>query len=134
MSSRWRAIPFLLLGLLVPSLTCASQSFENTAIVRTVELGGSLVHVTTTYAVKALEDGSSLYTVALGQDERKRTSWIEAKIKGQSKALGLEDLGYDQKRWASCSLTHLTSCIPLILFLYQQIFLIQCRATPAFGC
>lgn len=99
MSPRWRALPFFLVGFLTSSLTCASQSFENTAIVRTVELGGSLVHVTTTYAVKALEDGSNLYTVALGENERKRTSWIEAKIKGQSQLLGLEDLGYDQKRW-----------------------------------
>lgn len=116
MSSRWRALPFLLFGLLVPSLTCASQPFENTAIVRTVELGGSLVHVTTTYAVKALEDGSSIYTVALGPEERKRTSWIEAKIKGQSKALGLEDLGYDQKRWVYTLIPHIFSA-PLILFL-----------------
>jgi oligosaccharyltransferase complex subunit alpha (ribophorin I) len=98
MSKRWRTLPILLLGLLAPSLTYANRSFENTAIVRTVELGGSLVHVTTTYAVRALEAGSSVYTVALGQEERKRTSWVEAKIKGQPKALGLEDLGYDQKR------------------------------------
>jgi hypothetical protein len=34
------------------------------AIVRTVELGGSVVHVTTTYAIKALKDGLKMYTVA----------------------------------------------------------------------
>lgn len=95
MSQRWS---LLLLGLLAPSFAFASQSFENTAIVRTVELGGSLVHVTTTYAVKALEAGSSVYTIALEPEQKERTSWAEAKIKGQPKALGLQDLGYDEQR------------------------------------
>lgn len=100
MSTRWRKIPLLALSILAPSFAFASQAFENTAIVRTVELGGSLVHVTTTYAVKALEAGSSVYTVALGPEERKRTSWVEAKVKGQSQSLALEELGYDDKRYA----------------------------------
>lgn len=98
MSKCWRSIPFLVLGLLVPSFALASQPFENTAIVRTVELGGALVHVTTTYAVRALEPGSSAYTVALGQEQRQKTSWLEVKIKGQPKALVLDDLGYDENR------------------------------------
>jgi oligosaccharyltransferase complex subunit alpha (ribophorin I) len=67
--------------------------------VRTVELGGSLVHVTTTYAVKALEDNSRIYRVALGPEEKRKTSWLEVKIKGQQKALSVEDLGYDAKRF-----------------------------------
>jgi oligosaccharyltransferase complex subunit alpha (ribophorin I) len=100
MSKRWRNLLFLVLGLVAPSFAFASQSFENTAIVRTVELGGALVHVTTTYVVKALESGSSVYTVTLGQEQRQRTSWVEAKIKGQVKPLELEEFGYDEKRWA----------------------------------
>ena len=100
MSKRWRSFPFIVLGLLVPSFAFANRSFENTAIVRTVELGGALVHVTTTYAVKALGSGSSVYTIAVGPEQWQRTSWVEAKIKGQTKALGLEDLGYDEKRCA----------------------------------
>jgi oligosaccharyltransferase complex subunit alpha (ribophorin I) len=94
----WRSLPFLVLGLLVPSFAFASQSFENTAIVRTVELGGALVHVTTTYAVKSLEAKSSVYTVAIGREQRLRTSWLEAKIKGQPEALRLEDFGYNEER------------------------------------
>ena len=96
----WRSLPFLVLGFLVPSFAFARQSFENTAIVRTVELGGALVHVTTAYTVKSLEAESSVYTVALGREQRLRTSWLEAKIKGQPKALRLEDLGYDEERYA----------------------------------
>ncbi|KAF7965817.1 hypothetical protein HWV62_41729 [Athelia sp. TMB] len=92
MSQRWT---LLLLGLVAPAISLASQSFENTAIVRTVELGGSLVHVTTTYAVKALEAGSSVYTVAIGTQQKERTSWAEAKIKGQANALELQDKGCD---------------------------------------
>ena len=98
MSRRWRT-PLLALSLIAPSFVFASQAFENTAIVRTIELGGSLVHVTTTYAVKVLEVGSSVYTVALGPEERKKTSWVEARVKGQSQSLALEELGYDDKRY-----------------------------------
>ncbi|KAJ7498930.1 Ribophorin I [Mycena latifolia] len=72
-----------------------ADSFENTAIVRTIELGGSLVHVTTTFAVKALEAGSKVYTVALGDAEKQKTSWLEAKVKGQSKALAVLDRAAD---------------------------------------
>lgn len=94
----WRyGLPLYLLNALAP-LVSAGHSFENTAIVRTVELGGSVVHVTTTYAVKALEDGSSVYTVALGEKEHEATSWLVAKIKGQSAELDLESHGINPER------------------------------------
>lgn len=100
MARLWRSRALgLLLGLLSLSLVSAEHSFENTAIVRTVELGGSLVHVTTTYAVKALEDGSSIYTIALGEDEQKKTSWIQAKMKGESVPLHLEDFGLNHRTY-----------------------------------
>lgn len=60
---------------------------------RTIELAGSLVHVSTTYAVKALEPGQTAYHIALGKDEREKTSWIEAKVKGQTWPLELVHLG-----------------------------------------
>ncbi|KAI0327775.1 oligosaccharyl transferase alpha subunit [Cubamyces sp. BRFM 1775] len=95
MPRHWRApLSFLISVFVLPLCTSAANSFENTAIVRTVELGGALVHVTTTYAVKALEDGSSVYTLALGEQEHAHTSWLEAKLKGQSALLPLEDFGY----------------------------------------
>ncbi|KAJ7890816.1 Ribophorin I [Mycena leptocephala] len=72
-----------------------ADSFENTAIVRTIELGGSLVQVTTTFAVKSLEAGSKVYTVALGDGEKQTTSWMEAKVKGQPKALTIVERGVD---------------------------------------
>ncbi|KAJ7682815.1 Ribophorin I [Mycena polygramma] len=72
-----------------------ADSFENTAIVRTVELGGSLVQVTTTFAVKSLEAGSKVYTIALSDAEKQTTSWFEAKVKGQSKPLAIVDRGAD---------------------------------------
>lgn len=95
MARHWQAtLSAVFLVLLNHALVFASPSFENTAIVRTIELGGSLVHVTTTYAVKALEE-ASIYTIALGEDEQKKTSWLEAKIKGQAGALPLEPVGYN---------------------------------------
>ncbi|RPD67302.1 oligosaccharyl transferase alpha subunit [Lentinus tigrinus ALCF2SS1-7] len=97
MPRHWRApFSFLLSVVILPLCTSAANSFENTAIVRTVELGGALVHVTTTYAVKALEDGSSVYTIALAEQEHAHTSWLEAKLKGESERLPLEDFGFHQ--------------------------------------
>lgn len=94
--ARWRfTLPLLLLAALQPWLAVAGHSFENTAIVRTVEVGGALVHVTTTYAIKALEDGSSIYTLAIPQDDHQKTSWLEVKIKGQSAILPLDIVGQD---------------------------------------
>ncbi|KAF8076378.1 oligosaccharyl transferase alpha subunit [Lyophyllum atratum] len=87
----WRTLPFLFLSLLAPSLASPSQSFENTAIVRTVELGGSVVHVTTTYAIRATEAGATVYTIALGLEEKRKTSWFEVKVKGQQTALAVSD-------------------------------------------
>ena len=94
MAGLWRSrASYILLGLFASSLVSAEHSFENTAIVRSVELGGALVHVTTTYAVKALEDDSSIYTIALADAEQKKTSWIQAKMKGQTVPLHLEHFG-----------------------------------------
>lgn len=99
MPRHWRTpFSFLVSVFILPLCTSAANSFENTAIVRTVELGGALVHVTTTYAVKALEDGSSVYTIALAEQEHAHTSWLEAKLKGESERLPLEDFGYHQDR------------------------------------
>jgi oligosaccharyltransferase complex subunit alpha (ribophorin I) len=84
-----------------------ADSFENTAIVRTIELGGSLVHVTTTFAVKALEAGSKVYTVALGDVEKQKTSWLEAKVKGQPTALAVLDRGADSTKFVSYSDIHI---------------------------
>jgi len=87
--------PSLFLFLSVTSVLASSHSFENTAIVRTVELGGSVVHVTTTYAIKALEDGLKTYTVTLGRDEKAKTSWLQAKVKGQKTILPVKERPFD---------------------------------------
>ncbi|KAJ7129679.1 oligosaccharyl transferase alpha subunit [Mycena epipterygia] len=92
MLRRWCTVSLLSFTFLA---SAKADSFENTAIVRTIELGGSLVHVTTTFAVKALEAGSKVYTVALGDAEKEKTSWLEAKVKGQPKALAVLDHGAD---------------------------------------
>ncbi|KAJ7068267.1 Ribophorin I [Mycena amicta] len=92
MLRRWAPVALLsfsLLGL------ASADPFENTAIVRTIELGGSLVQVTRTFAVKALEAGANVYTVALSDVEKQQTSWLEAKIKGQPKTLPLVERGTD---------------------------------------
>jgi oligosaccharyltransferase complex subunit alpha (ribophorin I) len=86
----WLRLPVLALATLSLTLVSALPlSFENTAIVRTVDLGGSLVYVTTTYAVRALDDGAKQYVVSLGEKEAQSVSWFEAKVKGQSEPLGV---------------------------------------------
>ena len=91
--------PSLLLFLSVTSVLASGHSFENTAIVRTVELGGSIVHVTTTYAVKALEDGLKTYTVFLGRDEKAKTSWLQAMVKGQKTNLLVKERPFDSNKY-----------------------------------
>jgi oligosaccharyltransferase complex subunit alpha (ribophorin I) len=95
MSKCWRVLPLFLLA---ASTFASHPSFENTAIVRTVELGGSVVHVTTTFALKSLEDGLKTYTVALGRHDKARTSWLEAKVKGQKATLQVEEKPFDADR------------------------------------
>lgn len=84
----WLRLPVLALAILSSTLVSSlPHSFENTAIVRTVDLGGSLVYVATTYAIRALEDGAKQYVVSLGEKEAQAVSWLEAKLKGQSEPL-----------------------------------------------
>jgi hypothetical protein len=117
MARRWWTFPLLLVSALAPSFSLADLAFENTAIVRTIELGGSLVHVSTTYAVKALEQGQSTYQIAISKDERAKTSWLEVKVKGRTTPLELSE---DESRcvrscvaqyviFMSCSTEHLLS-------------------------
>ena len=77
--------------LFVTSVLASSSSFENTAIVRTADLGGSIVHVTTTFSIKALENGQKTYTIALSRDEKAKTSWIESKLKGNREHLTVKE-------------------------------------------
>jgi hypothetical protein len=100
MISSWSS--FACLALVLPAVALQrGHRFENTAIVRAVDLGGSLVHVTTTYAIKALTDGSDIYTIALTPEEKAKTSWIQVKAKGQQQALDIWDAppDYDPDRY-----------------------------------
>lgn len=85
----WLHLSTLVLGLASPSWA----SFENTGVIRSVDLGGSLVYTTTTYNVKALEDGSNVYLFSLTEKEQETTSWMEAKVKGHTAPLSLENHG-----------------------------------------
>lgn len=94
MPLRWRTLPhILLLTLLSITTTCSAEeaAFENTAIVRTAELGGSIVHVTTTYAIKSLANGQDVYTVAFPRRERDASSFLEVKVKGQKDPLEIRE-------------------------------------------
>ena len=97
-------LPFLLLASLASLSLASSAPFENSAIVRTIELGGSLVHVTTTYAVKALQPGAKTYTIALTSSERERTAWLEATIKGHNVKLPVEESELDHNLYVPCGL------------------------------
>ena len=98
MMRRWRTLPLLLVGAIAPSLSFAGLSFENTAVVRSIELGGSLVHVSTTYAVKAVQPGQTTYQIVLSKAERAKTSWLDVKVKGQTVPLEVAELGEDESR------------------------------------
>ena len=93
----------LLLSLLCTFLPVFSavhndNKFENTAIVRTVELGGSLVHVRTTYAVRATQNGAKAYTIALGAQEASKTHLMEVRAKGHKDLLEVESVGLEPQQ------------------------------------
>jgi len=73
-------------------------SFENTAVVRTVELAGSTTHVTTSYQFKPLQGKETSYWFALSEADAARTSWMEAKWKGSKQALNIEQFGFAAKK------------------------------------
>jgi oligosaccharyltransferase complex subunit alpha (ribophorin I) len=77
-----------LLALALPALGLAD--FENTAIVRSIDLGGSSVKSTTTFAVRALRNGVNEYAISLPVQEADRTRWMEAKLKGSKSKLPLD--------------------------------------------
>jgi oligosaccharyltransferase complex subunit alpha (ribophorin I) len=73
-------------------------SFENTAVVRTVELAGSTTHVTTSYQFKALRGAEKKYWFTLSEHDGGRTSWMEAKLKGSKQTLKVEQFGLTPKK------------------------------------
>jgi oligosaccharyltransferase complex subunit alpha (ribophorin I) len=98
MLQHWRGLLCIFLCSLLSTFVHGYLLFENTAIVRTLILGGSSVHVTTIYEVKALESGAELYEITLGQEERARTSWLEAAVKGTTQKLPIKDSRFDSFR------------------------------------
>ncbi len=130
----WLFMPVLaLLSLLCSFVSAASHSFENTAIVRTVDLGGSLVHVTTTYAIRALDNGAQQYFVTLGEKEARSASWFEAKLKGQNEPLTVTTdlLGpHESAPTLSCHRLMLTR----LFYHLQRHLLVHSQPAKAFGC
>ncbi|KAF8339080.1 oligosaccharyl transferase alpha subunit [Cantharellus anzutake] len=54
-------------------------SFENVAVVRTIELGGSSVHVTTSISARSLANNNAKYFFVLSKEQDDLTKWIEAR-------------------------------------------------------
>ncbi|KAK8847450.1 hypothetical protein IAR55_005308 [Kwoniella newhampshirensis] len=78
-------LPTLLL-LILPlalGLSPPPQTFVNTAIARTVELGGATTHVTTQYNIKATADGPGEYHLALAGEGDEEPAWWEVAIGGK---------------------------------------------------
>ena len=101
--------------------TYASDAFENSAIVRVVELGAALAHVRTTYSIKSLDGESSTYAFAVGEKEHEKTSFIEVKVKGKPRPLQLAPATYDPERFDCCFLCN--SARLTVTFKQQSIFL-----------
>ncbi len=72
---------FLPLALALPT---PPQNFINTAIARTVELGGATTQVTTQYNVKATKDGPGEYHLALAGERDEEPAWWEVMIGGKA--------------------------------------------------
>lgn len=70
-------------------------TFENSAVLRTVELGGSTTVVTTSFTTRSLASGNSLYYIALPRDEDDRTTWLDVKVKGKATVLPIQKHGLE---------------------------------------
>ena len=81
------------------SYVLADHSFENTAIVRTIELAGSLIHLKTTFAARALETGTMIYTFALGKEDGEKTNYMEARLRGEDAPLEIQKFGYNAQTY-----------------------------------
>ncbi|WVQ83289.1 hypothetical protein IAT38_005428 [Cryptococcus sp. DSM 104549] len=73
-----------LLSLALAATPPPPQTFINTAVVRTYELGGATAHVTTQYNVKALEDGPGEYHLALAGEGDEEPAWWEVTVGGEA--------------------------------------------------
>ncbi len=95
-------------------------SFENTAIVRTIELGGSAVHVTTSISTRSLADNNAKYFFVLPKEQDGLSKWVEAKIKGKPTSLVVEKLGIDAMLHKSpfVHTAHTQVCAWLLTMLY----------------
>jgi oligosaccharyltransferase complex subunit alpha (ribophorin I) len=77
------SLPYLLAS--AAAVTAApAQNFVNTAIARTVELGGSITQITTQYNVKSLEDGPGEYHLALAGEDDAIPAWWEVLVGGEA--------------------------------------------------
>lgn len=90
----------LLSLLALPVFALADQSFLNTALVRTIDLGGATSLVTTTYTAKSLSSSpEGVYEVLVGKKEWESRGWYEVREKkAKSAAAGKEDGGL---RWTA---------------------------------
>lgn len=78
------SIVYLALAATVPvALALPSGEFVNTAIARTVELGGATTSVTTQYNVKSLVDSPGEYWLALAGKNDEVPAWWEVSVGGQ---------------------------------------------------
>lgn len=91
--SSWTALSCIVV-LLVPSSLSATPpnpaAFENSAVVRSIELGGATTQITTSYTVRSLQNKNEVYVFALSKEDASKTSWMEAKLKGSNTPLELK--------------------------------------------
>ncbi|WVR04659.1 hypothetical protein IAU60_001670 [Kwoniella sp. DSM 27419] len=100
------------------ALSAPPQSYVNTAIARTVELGGLTTLVTTQYNVKSTADGPGEYWLALAGEDDEVPAWWEVSVGGKkvdgvrllderppTAAVSLGSLAKDES--INLSLTHL---------------------------
>ena len=66
------------------ALSPPPQNYVNTAIARTVELGGAATQVTTQYNIKSTSDAPGDYWLALAGDGDMRPAWWEVLVGGKA--------------------------------------------------
>jgi oligosaccharyltransferase complex subunit alpha (ribophorin I) len=73
----------LLTVTVVLAVSKPAQNFLNTAVARTVELGGATTSITTQYNVKAQTDAPGSYHLALANEGEEEPAWWEIQVGGK---------------------------------------------------
>ena len=91
-----RFIHFFLLSLCFVCLSTQTQLFENTSVIKTVDLSNAIVKVTLRFSVHPLESSLKEYYVAIPKEEMEHLAYISSNG-GKNNAVTIQNAENQEK-------------------------------------